>query len=227
LEHTRHTIEWAERLGAEVVVLHLGEASGERRWENALRARWLQGDRDSVHFANLASQIASARAAQTTRSLDAVRHSLDELVPFAEAHGVALGIENGEWAMAFPTPEEAAQLLDEFDSCHLGLWVDTGHATILERLGFSTLMAWLHVAPARLLGLHYHDVSGLRDHLIPGKGTIAWENLAPHVPRHALPTCEFDWYYTVEEIAMGARHLAQHDLIEWEARARQALAGGK
>ncbi|MGH2541832.1 MAG: sugar phosphate isomerase/epimerase family protein, partial [Ardenticatenaceae bacterium] len=208
VQHVKRTIEWAARLGAKVVLVHLGVVSGDRRWENALRARWLQGERAAPTYGRLAAFVEGLRAAQVERHLEAARRSLADLVPFAESHEVSLGFENGEWIMSIPTQAEARHLLETFDTPALGLWVDPGHATILQRLGFSTFLEWVQLAPDRLLGLHYHDVNGLRDHLIPGKGTIDWRALAAHVPSHALPTCEFDWYYAPEEIATGAAHLA-------------------
>ncbi|MDQ4078250.1 MAG: sugar phosphate isomerase/epimerase [Chloroflexota bacterium] len=214
VDQAKESIKWAARLGAQVVVMHLGIVGVDRRWENALRARWLQGEREEITFKMLGGYMEGLRAAQAARHFDSARRSLAQLLPFARKHGVQLGLENGEWLMSIPDLEEAARLLEEFDTT-VGLWLDTGHATILEQLGYTSLLDWLHLAPDRILGLHYHDVNGLRDHLIPGKGTIDWRALVPHIPSHALPTCEFDWYYTPEEVAAGTERLAIHGLVEW------------
>ncbi|HEX8683086.1 MAG TPA: TIM barrel protein [Ardenticatenaceae bacterium] len=211
----KQSIEWAARLGAGVVVLHLGVVGVDPRWENAVRARWLQGEREEMTFTMLAGFVEGLRASQAARYLDAARRSLAQLVPFARERGVQLGLENGEWCFSIPSLEEARLLLDDFDTPTVGLWVDTGHATIQERLGFDSLLAWVQLAPERLLGLHYHDVNGLRDHLVPGRGTIDWRALSEHIPAHALPTCEFDWYYTPEEIVAGAERLGINGLVAW------------
>lgn len=213
VEALRQSIEWAARVGAKVVVLHLGTVGVDARWENALRARWLQGEREEATFATLVGYVAGLRAAQAERFLDAARRSLAQVLPLARERGVRLALENGEWLFAIPSLEEARVLLDDFNLPTVGLWLDTGHATILERLGVGSLLAWAQMAPERLLGLHYHDVHGLRDHLIPGKGTIDWAALAPHIPLTALPTCEFDWYYPPEEVAAGAARLAAAGLV--------------
>jgi sugar phosphate isomerase/epimerase len=207
LDAAKQTIEWAVRVEAKVIVMHLGLVSVDRRWENAIRARWLQGELQAPAFNRLAAQIQALRAAKAEAHLDAARRSLAELVPIAAQHEIKLALENGEWCFSIPTLEEARRLLSEFDSPALGIWLDSGHATIQERLGFDSLLAWLKLAPKRLLGFHYHDVNGLRDHLIPGNGTIDWQSVASHVPPHALPSCEFDWYYTSEEIVAGVEHL--------------------
>lgn len=215
LAAAEQTIEWAARLGARAVVLHLGLVGVDRRWENALRARWLQGEAETPAFELLSGFVAGLRAGQAPPHLDAARRSLDHLVIAARHHGVRLGLENGEWVMAIPTLHEAEQILADSDPAVVGLWCDTGHATILERLGVDSLDAWLALAGPRLVGLHYHDVAGLRDHLLPGRGTIDWTAVASRVTPAALPTCEFDWYYTPEEIVAGANELARHGLVDW------------
>jgi sugar phosphate isomerase/epimerase len=198
----QNTIVWAARLGARYVVLHLGRVAVDSRWENALRARYLQGDSTEA----LRTHLLALRAAQHAPHWEAVRRALDEIVPFARQHGVQLGLENGEWVLNLPNVAEVRELLNIYPDT-IGYWVDTGHATILERLGLDSLHDWLTLNPERLLGVHYHDVNGLRDHLIPGRGTIAWDSLAPLIPAHAHPTAELDWYYSAEEIRQGVTYL--------------------
>lgn len=202
------TLCWAKVLGAQAVVCHVGEVALDRRWENALRARWLQGD----DVRELYDTIFAMRNTTALPHIEAIHKSLSILLPVAADLGIALGIETGEWLFSMPSLDEATELLDEFGP-PLGLWVDTGHATIQERLGGPTLEQWLRLAPERVVGLHYHDVNGLRDHLIPGRGTIDWEALAPLIPSHALPTCELDWYYNPDEIVAGVNRLVRAGLV--------------
>lgn len=210
------TLEWAARLGATAVVLHLGVvASLDRRWEKGLRARWLAGQSETPVFGALAETIREMRAAQVEPFLTAARRSLAELVPHAERLGLRLGLENGEWIASIPTLDELEQILADFPAPPVGAWLDTGHATILERLGGTPLTTWAARTGPRLLGLHYHDVAGLRDHLVPGMGTIDFAALASHVPPTALPTCEFDWYFTPAEVAAGCEYLTRAGLIRW------------
>lgn len=198
----QNTIVWAARLGAHYVVLHGGRVTREHRWENALRARYLQGDSTKESC----TQTLALRQAHQSVHWDALRKALDEIVPFAQQHDVQLGLENGEWVLNIPNPEELKHILTTYPDT-MGYWVDTGHATILERLGLEPLQEWLALEPSRLLGMHYHDVNGLRDHLIPGRGTIDWQALAPLIPDTALPTAELDWYYTSDEIQTGIKYL--------------------
>lgn len=198
LHALQNTIVWAARLGVRYVVLHLGRVGVDSRWENALRARFLQG----TPSAELTEHLLALRAAHSAPHWEAVRYALEQIIPFAQAHDVQLALENGEWLFNIPNLSEVAQLLNDYPDT-IGYWVDTGHATILERLGLEPLSDWLTLAPSRLLGLHVHDVHGLRDHLVPGRGTIGWDALAPLIPHHAHITAELDWYYSAEEIQAG------------------------
>lgn len=210
------TLEWAAELGATAVVLHLGiVANLDPRWENGLRARWLAGQSETAAFATLAQTIREMRAARVEPFLSAARRSLAELVPHAERLALQLGLENGEWVASIPSLDELIDLLADFPASTVGAWLDTGHATILERLGGPSLATWAERLGPRLVGLHYHDVAGLRDHLIPDLGTIDFPALAPHIPPTALPTCEFDWYFTADELAAGASQLERAGLIAW------------
>jgi sugar phosphate isomerase/epimerase len=215
----RQTLRWAARLGAEAVVLHLGIVAGlDRRWENALRARWQAGQAGTTEYAALYRQVEQLRAAQAAPFLDAARRSLAEIIPEAAAFGLRLGLENGEWLAAIPNLAEWGSLLAEFDTPTVGAWFDTGHATIVERLSNSStpLCGWAQLAGSRLVGLHYHDVAGLRDHLTPGLGTVDFQALRPFISPEALPTCEFDWYFNTHEIRAGVEHLAACGLIAWD-----------
>lgn len=208
------TLHTAAEWGAHAVVVHAGIVPLDRRWENALRARVLAGERETPAYTALWAQVQQERARRAEAALGAVRRALDVLVPLAERLGVRIGLETGEWVAAIPSYAEARALLDDYPSAVLGLWVDTGHATIVERLGGTPLRHWLQTFAPRLVGMHYHDVHSLRDHLIPGRGTIAWGEIAPLIPADALPTCEFDWYYTPAEIAEGRAFLARHGLVD-------------
>ncbi|MCZ7568404.1 MAG: sugar phosphate isomerase/epimerase [Ardenticatenaceae bacterium] len=177
------TLEWATRLEAEAVVLHLGVvASLDRRWENGLRSRWLAGLGGTPACATLAQTIRQMRAAQVEPFLTAAHRSLAELVPHAERLALRLGLENGEWVTSIPSLDELDHILADFPAPTVGAWLDTGHATILERLGGTPLTSWAERIGPRLLGLHYHDVARLRDHLIPGLGSIDFAALAPTSP---------------------------------------------
>ena len=126
--------------------------------------------------------------------LEAVRRSLDALLPLAESLDVTICLENIYKPCC--TAADLLTLLSEYPSDHLGVCYDSGHAHIVEH-GRST-PDWVarrnwtekglgdvpeeHDILGRLLphivNCHLHDNDAMWDvHLLPGKGTIDWQPL--------------------------------------------------
>ena len=150
----------------------------------------------------LSSTDPEARAAAGPYN-KALLHSLELLVPYARKRDVRLGFETRVHYGEIPSFEEMGWLLDYFDDPTVGFWLDTGHAQVLANLGFHPLVDWLRAYSQRLIGVHFHDVRGLRDHLIPGMGGIDFSKVARFLPPEVVRTCEFDWYFTEDEIRRG------------------------
>ena len=101
--------------------------------------------------------------------LDPVRHSLDELLPFAKSHGVRIAVEN----METDDFGMLTTLLEAYDENVLGLCYDSGHGNIDGR-GLDNLER----VKERLIALHLHDNDGVSDwHKIPFTGTVDWARL--------------------------------------------------
>jgi len=142
------------------------------------------------------------RAEHAPRYIEAVRRSLDSLAVTAEKHGVRIGLESRRYPHEIPNLEEAAALLAEHDPTVVGFWYDMGHCRVTANLGFASESDWLTTLGDRILGVHMHDVVGLRDHLLPGMGEIDFIAKTPYIPPTATLTWEVDWYFTEEELRM-------------------------
>lgn len=202
-----NTIKTAVCYGASVVVFHLGRVDLSDGLEFELRSRFQAGLYGSPEYALALERITAARAAAAGPHLDAVIQSLEVLIPYAREHGVRLGFETRVNYGEIPSFEEMGQILNYFDEPSVGFWLDTGHAQVLANLGFHPLADWLHAYGSRLIGVHFHDVHGLRDHLIPGTGEVDFSSVAHCLSADTVRTCEFDWYFTEDEIRQGVAHL--------------------
>lgn len=201
----RRTVEWAAHLGASSVVLHLGRVNADWKVERKVREAFQQGKKGKPRYRISMERLKEARALVKEVHLEAVTRSLAEIAEYARPHGVKIGLENRCYYLEIPNYEEMATVFN-LDPL-LYYWHDTGHAQALENLGFTPQEEWLRTYGARMLGVHLHDIVGLRDHGIPGQGEMEFGAIAPHIPSEALHVFEFDYPYSPEEVVAGWRHL--------------------
>lgn len=204
---TVQTLDVAQRLGAGAVVVHVGHVEVDQALEKEMRRLYAVLEEDSPRFQALREQLVRSRAEQAPPHLDAVRRSLETLVAEARKRGLRLGMENRVHYHEIPTLEEAQALLAEFDPQALFYWHDAGHAQVLHNLGFIRHKAWLEAFRDRMVGIHFHDVMGTRDHLACGLGEIDWGWLGGYLAPDTLRTCEFDWYFESEHLWQGVEVL--------------------
>ena len=111
---------------------------------------------------------------------EALKRSLDELMPVLEKNQVRIAVEN----TVCDTFETIADLLNTYPEEYLGFTYDSGHGNVGDRWtfdpphpgeGLDHLEKWKH----RLQAVHLHDNDGLSDsHRPPFTGTVDWERLA-------------------------------------------------
>jgi sugar phosphate isomerase/epimerase len=109
------------------------------------------------------------------RMHDAVRRSLDDLMPTIEESATRVTIENLPYLSDLPlrTMKELRAVVDGYPSEALGLVIDTGHVGVLEL----DPVEELHAAGERLCGTHIHDIDvreGRIDHHSPTLGNLDW-----------------------------------------------------
>jgi sugar phosphate isomerase/epimerase len=65
-----------------------------------------------------------------------------------------------------------------------------------------------------VIGVHLHDVQGLRDHYAAGLGKVDWDMVAGYLPANAIRTCEFRNDNTPEQVAAALQFLADQGCID-------------
>ncbi|MBI2845612.1 MAG: sugar phosphate isomerase/epimerase [Chloroflexi bacterium] len=207
--YIRQTIDLAAEWGAKVVVVHLGRVDVEPSIEIGLRDMYRQGQKDSPEYKSQRQRLVNLRSQHREANFSAASRSLAEIAEYASPKGIAIGLENRFYYQEIPSFEEMGMLLGDYPSSLVSYWHDTGHAQVLEHLGFTSHIDCLRAYAPRMLGVHLHDVQGIKDHRVPGAGGIDFPALAPYFPEQALRVCEFGHDYTAEEIAQGREHLRQ------------------
>lgn len=200
-----NTLIYAKRLGARAVVLHAG------RIEMKDRTRELAAAKDEPgRFESLRSELIRQRRELGRPFFENVVRSLEELVPFANGLGVAIGVENRYYYREIPVMEEFEELFARFSPGDLYYWHDAGHAEVFERLGLAHHKESLKRLSGRLLGMHLHDIIGpITDHRAPGKGTFDFSIVKPYIKPETILVMEVHEPATAQDIRLGADHLAR------------------
>lgn len=207
LRYTLKTIEFAERVKAPLVVLHLGSIE-MKDYTGKLKDLIERGDRESSKYEKLCAEVIEKREARKEKFVERVYETLNKILPEAEARGIKLGIENREGLEEIPLESDFSFFFKEFSSPSIVYWHDTGHAQIKEILGFIHHAMHLESLAGRLGGFHIHDVQPpARDHCPPGSGTVDFAALKPMVRPEHLKVFEFSPMLSVEEARRGVEHV--------------------
>lgn len=214
LAYAKRSIDHAADSGARYVVVHLGAVGGDMfEEERRLRRLYDSGVREGDEVAALRRACVERRAQMAAPYLPQARRSLDELVRYASARGVVIGLENRLHYHEIPQVDEVADLLAPYPLDAAGYWHDVGHAEVLSRLGLVDCRSWLRRHGSRAIGVHLHDVDGLADHRAPGRGTVDWSYIREGLAPGALRVFEIDQRQPEESLAAAAAFLKAQGVV--------------
>ncbi len=205
--YTMKTLEFASRVKAPAVVLHLGSIE-MKDYTNKLLEMVGRGERDTPKYQKLCTELDEKRESRKGPYVDRVNEMLRKLLVDAEARGIKLGAENRQALEELPIESDYQFLFREVTSPNLVYWHDTGHAQIKENLGFIGHAMHLESQRDRLYGMHIHDVQPPgRDHCCPGSGTVNFAALKPYIKPEHMKVFEFSPSLTVDDVKRGAEHV--------------------
>ena len=194
------TLDFAARVGAPTVVVHLGFVPMQS-FTRMLRSYTGEGQRSSPAHLRTIEKAWKVRAAKGQKAFARAMQSLEALVPAARERHLMLGIESRYQLEEIPSESELEAVLKAFDRGTVGYWHDTGHVQSWENLGLTDHARWLEKFRARLIGSHVHDVIfPTWDHQLPGRGAVAFERLEALCSPETLKVFELAHDVPVEEI---------------------------
>jgi sugar phosphate isomerase/epimerase len=197
---TLQTIDFAERLGAPFVVLHLGQIN-MRPITDRLIAMTKAGQHLSREYVRAKLCAVQTREQLAPAYLQWVKDCLRRIIDHAGSKNIRLGIESRRGYEQIPTERELPALLDELNSPQLGYWHDFGHSQIKENLAFLDHAEWLHTIGPRAFGCHVQDcVWPAKDHETPFTGSVDFEKLVPLLPANCLFVWKMSPAKTVPQI---------------------------
>ena len=207
IKHTLKTFDFAGRVNAPLVVLHLGSMY-LKDYTGKLCTMLERGQRTTPKYDKLCAEASRAREARKERFVENVYDTLRKLLPEAEQRGLKLGCENREALEEIPIEGDFQFLFRELNSPNLAYWHDCGHAQIKANLGFIHHALHLESLAPRLAGFHVHDVIyPAGDHAAPGTGTIDYASLKPFVKPEHIKVFELSPSLPVEAVRCGVAHV--------------------
>lgn len=207
--HTIKTLDTAQRLKAQLVVLHMGRID-MRNYTEKLMELIGKGQRESDRYAALCEELLEKREKKKDRYIENAYAMLERLAKEAEARGLKLGIENRDGLEEIPIDTEFTWLFKRFNRPGVCYWHDCGHAQIKENLGFIHHLIHLECLAERLIGFHVHDVTYPgRDHAAPGSGTIDFAALKPVVKPEHIKVFELSPHLQRDAVEKGIAHIKE------------------
>ena len=178
VNHLAKSLRFAAEIGASVAVCHSGNVDMPN-FSFDLLAMASRREQFTDKFESLKLKAQILRDKKAPRQIDALRESLDALLPVVRETGVRLALENLPTWEAIPSELEAEALMKRYHPLGIRLWWDVGHGQIRENLGFVNASRWLSRLAPFLAGMHVHDVDPPgRDHIMPPLGNVDFQALA-------------------------------------------------
>jgi sugar phosphate isomerase/epimerase len=205
--HTMKTLETAERVGAKLVVLHMGQVDMKDYTDDLIEMVG-KNEKGSPKFEKICNECIEKREKKKEKYVEAAHEMLRQIAQQAQRLGLKLGIENREALEEIPFETDFTLFFQEFQTDTIRYWHDCGHAQIKHNLGFidhamhlETMFEWLH-------GFHIHDVQFPgRDHCPPGSGMIDFAALKPMVRPEHIKVLELNPGVQPQDVLTGWSHI--------------------
>ncbi|MBR6668471.1 MAG: TIM barrel protein [Clostridia bacterium] len=204
VELAKGSVEWACVLGAGAVVFHPTEVPmSPDEFDVPLKALIKAHQTDTEEYRALHAKMLAARQSQPY--LDRMMKSIDELANYVAKNNlpVKLGMENRAMCHQCPIYSEFDMIADRFAGGPVGIWLDTGHAIMMEEMGLQQLPLSKKVADM-IVGMHIHDAVDALDHYAPC--TLPDDVLAPYreyIVNSPIKVLELSGRLSAEEIITG------------------------
>ncbi len=180
---------------AQVVILHGGEVEVDQDYYELRNIFHREGA--TQNFIKKRENYVNQRDDRADKYFRNTRVSIEQILNRKNCD-VKLALETRSSYHEIPNCREFKKLFDRFED-EIFCWYDVGHAALQSKLGFiESPRHFLNEIKSYIIGLHIHDLKGLRDHLIPGDGGIDFSFLKELLKREDI--------LKVLEIHPGAEH---------------------
>ncbi|MFH1551084.1 MAG: TIM barrel protein [Planctomycetota bacterium] len=208
------TISNCNKMGGRAVVIHSGyikDIKFQEMLENseALGNRILSNGIDAEARRKI-DEIRRWRAQRAAPYLESSIKSLDEVA--ASERELLLGIESRYFYNEIPDIGELATMFERLTGGNFGYWHDVGHAQMGELFGLARHEEWLERYGDRLIGVHLHDMKGMRDHQAIGAGDIDFRMVAKYLKPDTIKVLEFNSSVASDQAADSLKRLEDFNI---------------
>jgi len=187
-KHTARTLHFAADVGAPYAVVHGGSVhhfwrSPTVRIQKYLKDQTVENPFEDAKLKKLREKALKKIRKKVQPHMDALKESIDRILPIAEECGVVIGLENREDLDELPLDESMPELLEEYkDSPWLGFWYDPGHAQEKHDYGMQRPEEILEQCGPHLAGVHFQDYDEQgHGHQAPGTGVVDFEPIRKYL----------------------------------------------
>ena len=179
----KHIKSWLSKFGLALHGIH-ASAGQEKRWSSNVECQREAGVELVLNRIEMAAKLstdfivlhAPMFACDTKPLWPAIFKSLDQIMPKAMRHGVAVAIEN----MCNDDFAGIDMLLKRYPAEYLGICYDAGHGNIGRRDG----LAMIAKRAKRVIALHIHDNNSFNDqHCLPFSSSLEWKAFAKAIAK--------------------------------------------
>jgi len=206
VEHTKNTINTAQKLRARAVVLHCGRVEMKDRTRELIQL-CASGQKNSNTFKEIFHAFVQERAEKAPAYVAQICKSLEELCGYAQQHDIVLGIENRFYYREIPSFNEFEIIFNRFKNKPVVYWHDVGHGFIFEKCGFSPPGALLKKYGRNLYGTHLHNIKNFADHQSPIEGEFDFQSLKTFIGKNTLKIIEAHAPATANQIKESIHYL--------------------
>src|SRR5690349_7806791 len=119
--YTEKTFEFASRVKAPAVVLHVGSIE-MKNYTDKLMEMAARGEKQTPKYENLCAELTKKREAKKEPFFERSKEVLKKLLPEAESRGLKLGVENRQALEELPVESDYPFLFRELTSPNLVYW---------------------------------------------------------------------------------------------------------
>jgi len=207
VDYTKKTIDAACLISCQVVIIHAGTVELKRDFVGTLLKLYNKGKFGSKEYRKAKERLLAARQAKKIVYLESATRSLEEVLSYAYSAGVKIGLETRYYPNEIPDIEEIGYLLSLFKDKGLFYWHDIGHAEVSERLGITAHDDYLMRFADCMLGMHFHDLKGIDDHMAPFSGDFDFSKITPYLREGLIRVIEAHPPATPQQIRESIKRL--------------------